>query len=51
MPLRPAKTGAPNRDQFVLVQYPHHTQQPGNSGNCDQNGKYRYLSPVEVIVL
>jgi hypothetical protein len=51
MPVHPANEGAPNRDQFALVQYPHNTQKPSNSGNRHQNGEYRYLSPVEVIVL
>jgi hypothetical protein len=51
MLVHPANEGAPNRDQFALVQYPHNTQKPSNSGNRHQNGEYRYLSPVEVIVL
>jgi len=49
--MRHANTGAPNRDQFGLVQYPHNTQKPGNSGNRHQKGEYHCLSPIEVIVL
>ena len=43
--------GTPNREPFCLVQHPHNAQQRGNSSNNNQNGEYRYLSPVEVIVL
>jgi hypothetical protein len=46
-----AKAGAPNRKQFALVQYPHNAQKPGNSGDRNQKGEYRYLAPVEAIVL
>ena len=49
--MRRAKAGAPNRKQFALVQYPHNAQKPGNSGYRNQKGEYRYLSPVEEIVL
>jgi hypothetical protein len=45
-----AKAGAPNRKQFALVQYPHNAQKPGNSGDRNQKGEYRYLSPVKAIV-
>ena len=51
MLMRHANVGAPNRDQFALVQYPHHAKKASNSGNRYQNGEYRYLSPFEVIVL
>ena len=49
--MRRANAGAPNREQFALVQYPHNTQKPGNSGDRDQECEYRYLSPIEAIVL
>ena len=49
--MRRANAGAPNREQFGLVQYPHNAQKPGNSGDSNQKSEYRYLSPVEAIVL
>ena len=49
--MRRANGGAPNREQFALVQYPHNAQKPGNSGDRDQESEYRYLSPIEAIVL
>ena len=49
--MRRSNAGAPNREQFCLVQYPHNTQKPGYSGDSDQESEYRYLSPVEAIVL
>jgi hypothetical protein len=48
--MRRSNAGAPNREPFALVQYPHDTQKPGNSGNCNQEGEHRYLSAVELIV-
>ena len=49
--MRRTNAGAPNRKQFALVQYPHNAQKPGNSSYRNQKGEYRYLSPVEAIVL
>jgi|SoimicMinimDraft_4_1059732.scaffolds.fasta_scaffold412666_1 hypothetical protein len=48
---RCANAGVSNREPFGLVQYPHNTQKPGNSGNRHQKGEYHCLSPIEVIVL
>jgi hypothetical protein len=48
---RRSNAGAPNREQLSLVQYPHNSQKPGNSGDCDQECEYRYLPAVELIVL
>ena len=48
---RRANAGAPNKEQFGLVQYPNNTHQRGNSCDRDQKRKYRNLSPIEVIVL
>ena len=49
--LRRANARYAEQRTFCLVQHPHNAQQRGNSSNNNQNGEYRYLSPVEVIVL
>jgi hypothetical protein len=49
--MRRSNAGAPNREQFGLMQYPHKTQKPSNSGDSDQESEDRYLSPVEAIVV
>jgi hypothetical protein len=49
--MRRSNRRAPSREPFGLVQYPQNTHQRGNSGDSHQNSEYRFMCPVEVIVL